>query len=389
MPELFERYEIERFLPLPYEAALEPRLKRAQDKLQAGGPCLDWVRLPEEGGAVLRLHALAQNIRTQGRTLLAVEDGGLRQGVQGAAACLGASAEGVFFLSGLPSPEELRRGLELAAHGEVLLCAAAGGGETLTFRMLRRALEERYGANAERYILYGAGGEAGQSGGYALLSLQGLLLLAVCGVDVGALLTGASEVRARCASSSFDNPAWQYAAVRRQLSRSGFTVELLCGWDPRLRPLLEWAKGLDPGEFVSAAADYSQERQTLDGWAREGPRRFFETVVRLEAEEGDPLPRRLRETAEEETLRAHTAAGVPNLIVRPGGRTAEALGRLAYFFQYAGALSALMGERNLFACPAAEDKAAFALGLMGRDWTRERPPEPAAVAGWPAGVRIL
>lgn len=387
MPELFERYEIERFLPLPYEAALEPRLKRAQDKLQAGGPCLNWVRLPEEGGAVLRLHALAQNIRAQGRTLLAVEDGGLQEGVRGVAACLGASAEGVCFLSGLPSPEELRRGLELAAHGEVLLCAAAGGGEALAFRMLRRTLEERYGADAERYIL--SGGDAGQNGGYALLSLQGLLLLAVCGVDVGALLTGASEVRVRCASPSFDNPAWQYAAVRRQLSRSGFTVELLCGWDPRLHPLLEWAKGLGQGDLVSAAADCSQELRSLDRWVREGPRCFFETVVRLEAEEGDPLPRRLRETAAEEALRAHTAAGVPNLIVRPGGRTAEALGRLLYFFQYAGALSALMGEGDPFACPAPEAGAAFPSGAGGRDWAREAPPEPAAFSGWPAGAGIL
>lgn len=388
MPELFERYEIERFLPLPYEAALEPRLKRAQDKLQRGGPCLDWVRLPEEGGAVLRLHNLAESIRAQGRTLLAVEDGGLREGVRGAAACLGGAADRVCFLSGLPSPEELRRALELAAHGNALLCAAAGGGETLTFRILQRALEERYGEEAERYILSGGGRGTGQSGGFALLSVQGLLLLAVCGVDVGALLTGASEVRERCAAASFENPAWQYAAVRRQLSRSGFAVELLCGWDSRLRLLLEWAKGLGQGDLVSAAADYSRELRLLDRCAREGPRCFFETVVRLDPEDGDPLPRRLRETAAEDALRAHTVAGVPNLIVRPGGRTAESLGRLLYFFQYAGALSALMGEGDPFACPAEGEMLRREAG--SRDWARELPPETAAAfSGWPAGAGIL
>lgn len=382
MPELFELYEIERFLPLPYEAALEPRLRRAQDKLQRGGPCLDWVRMPEEGAAVLRLHNLAQSIRAQGRTLLAVEDGGLREGVRGAAEFLGGGTERVLFLSALPSPEELRRALELTAHGEVLLCAA-GGGDTLAFRILRRALEERYGQEAERYIL--SAGETGHSGGFALLSTQGLLLLAASGVDIGALLAGASGVRRRCAAASFENPAWQYAAVRRQLSRSGFTVELLCCWEARLRPVLEWAKGLEP--LLSAAVDWSRELRSLERCAREGPRCFFETVVRLEPEEGDPLPRRLRETAAEETLRSHTAAGVPNLILRPGGRTAEALGGLLYFFQYAGALSALMGDADPFVCPGAEEIPAGGPG--GRDyWAREISPDPA-LSGWPAGAGIL
>ncbi len=389
MPELFELYEIERFLPLPYEAALGPRLKRAQDRLQRGGPCLDWVRLPEEGAAVLRLHALAESVRAQGRTLLAVEDGGLREGVRGVAGCLGGETERICFLSGLPSPEELRRALELAAHGEVLLCAA-GGGEGLAFRILRRALEERYGAQAERYILHGGDPRARHSGGFALLSAQGLLLLAACGVDVGALLAGASEIRQRCAAASFENPAWRYAAVRRQLGRAGFTVELLCGWDPRLHPLLEWAKGLGGGALLSAAVDCSREIRSLDRCVLEGPRCFFETVVRLEPEAGDPLPRHLREAAVEGALRGHTAAGVPNLILRPGGREARALGKLLYFFQYAGALSALMGDKDPFACPAEEDGEPSGLWAGSRDWSREVPAEPAAASpSWYAGAGIV
>jgi len=373
MPELLELYEVERFLPLPYEAAAEPRLKRAQDKLQGGGA--DWVRLPGDGMPPLSLRALAGDLRAQGRTLLVVEDGGLRDGVQGIAGCLGGSLDQVRFLSGLPSPEELRQALELAERGEVLLFAA-GGEDALSFRLLRDALRERHGE--EQNVL--SAGEEGRYGGFGLLTSAGLLPLAAAGVDVGALLAGAAEMRERCRAASFENPAWKYAAVRRQFRSSGFSVELLCCWDPALRPLLEWAKGLfaaaegkERKALFPAVVDYSREFRTMGQYIQEGPRLFFETVVRLEG--GEELSR-LREAAMDGTLLAHTENGVPNLILRPGGRTAEALGGLAYFFQYACGLSACLLDADPLARPGVEDCEARIGGLL-RDAGRARR-EPAA-----------
>lgn len=374
MPELVTLHEIERFLPLPYEAAAEPRLRRAQERLQGA----EWVRLPEEG-ALTHLHALAGSIRSQGRTLVMVEDGGLGPGVRGAAECLGLPEGPVRFLSGLPSPEALRRALELAERGDMLLCAAAGGEETPAFRLFREALERRHGAEAGRYLLE----SGGERGGFALLSPPGLLSLAVSGVDVEALLTGAADMRRRCRGASFENPAWRYAAARRQLCRSGFTLELLCAWDGALVPLLEWAGGiLSVQGLLAAAADHSRGSGAVDRCAREGGRGFFETVVRLEEEE--PPLGRLRQRAAEAALRAHTARGVPNLILRPGGRTAEALGGLIYFFQYAAGLSSCLMDPAPPACLEPPERAA-----EGRDWFREVPPEPAAGSRRPVGAGIL
>lgn len=377
MRSLLELYELERFLPLPYEAAAEPRLRRAQDKLQNGG--MDWVRLPGEGMSPLSLQALVKDLRSRGQTLLVVEDGGLRNGVQGIAGCLGGALDHVRFLSGLPSPEELRQALELAEYGSVLLFAA-GGEDALTFRLLRNALRERRGEEAEGSVL--SAGEAGRYGGFGLLRAPGLLPLAAAGVDVEALLAGAAEMRERCRAASYENPAWRYAAVRRQLRSAGFSVELLCCWDAALRPLLEWVKGLfaaaegkERKALFPAVVDYSREFRTMGQYIQQGARLFFETVVRPEGEQS-----RFREAAMDGTLLAHTESGVPNLILRPGGRTARTLGGLVYFFQYACGLSALLLDADPLARPGVEDCEERIGGLL-RD--------PGRARREPAGVGIL
>ncbi len=362
---MVELFEIKRFLPLPYEEAMAPRLKRAQDKLWSGGGRPDWVRLPEERMAPLRLRALAESVRAQGRTLVVVDGGGLREGIRGAAAFAGVPAdrEGarVRLLSGLPGPEELRDAVELAANGSVALCAA-GGRESPAFRLLRQTLEERYGEEAERYVLTAGdlGAEPGENSGFGLLTAAGLLPMEALGVDAAAVLRGAAEMRRRCRASSFENPAWRYAAVRRQLCRSGFAVELLCCWDSALGPLLEWAaqlfaaaEGKEGRVLFPVAVDYSRSFHTLGQCVQDGPRLFLETVVRLDEESEDGLAG-LREAVMDGTMRAHTERGVPNLMLRPGARTAETLGSLLYFFQYAGGLSACLLDADPLSCPGVE-----------------------------------
>lgn len=387
MPEWFEMHELRRFLPLPYEAAAEPRLRRAQEKLQRGDPRMGWVRLPGEGASLLRLYTLAESIRAQGRTLVVVEDGGLRGGVLGIAGCLGGEPGRLRFLSGLPAAGELEEALALAARGEAVLYAA-GGGDTPAFRLLREAMAERHGEEAGRYVLEAGDLAAGEYGGFGLLTAAGLLPMAVAGIDVAALLAGAVELRERCAVPSLENPAWRYAAVRRQLCRAGYAVELLGCWDSRLAPLLEWVKdlraaaeGKEGRALFPAVVDYSREFRSLGQYIQEGPRLFFETVVRLE--EDAPLSA-LREAAAQGTLLAHTDSGVPNLILRPGGVTPEALGGLLYFFLYSCGLSACLMDVDPLSCPGVEACEARIRDLLPAESREAVLPEPAA-----AGAGIL
>lgn len=390
MPEFFETHDLRRFLPLPYEAAAEPRLKRIQDKLW-DSPRPAWLCLPGEGPALLRLHTLSENIRAQGQTLLAVTDGALRAGAEGVIHCLGAPGDHVLFFTGLPSEDELRRGLETAAYQDAVLYTAGGEG-TPAFRLLRSALKDRYGGEAGRRILMAGELGPGEDGGFGLLSAAGLLPMAAAGVDLGSLLCGAMRMMERCKDASFKNAAWRYAAVRRQLCRSGFSVELLCCWDPSLRSLLEWAQrlfaaaeGKERKALLPVAVDYSRELRSLGQYVQGGPRLFFETVVRLDS--AGKLSS-IREAAAEGTLLVHTESGVPNLILRPGEKTAEALGGLIFFLQYACVLSARLMDVDPYACPGTEDCEARIRSLL-------RPPqdEPAELGAVlprrPAGAGIL
>ena len=51
-------FQLQSFLPLPYEEVLAPRLKRAHEKLQsgsgAGGEFTGWVHLPRDYDRMLR-----------------------------------------------------------------------------------------------------------------------------------------------------------------------------------------------------------------------------------------------------------------------------------------------------------------------------------------------
>ena len=221
---------------------------------------------------------------------------------------------------------------------------------------------ERYGREAGRYVLVAGDLVSGGAGGFALLTAAGLLPMAVAGVDVGMVLSGAARMRDRCRAASFENPAWRYAAVRRELCRSGYVVELLCCWDPALRPLLEWARQLFAASegkgrraVFPVTVDYSREFRSLGQYIQDGPRFFFETVVRLDGGINSDLSR-LRAAAVEGTMLAHTDSGVPNLILRPGGggKLEEALGSLIYFFQYASGLSACLLDADMLACPGVE-----------------------------------
>ncbi|MCI9122102.1 MAG: hypothetical protein HFG00_11360 [Oscillibacter sp.] len=319
---MVELLEIQRFLPLPYEAALEHRLRRAQERMQA---------LPGRDPALPALWAQGERIRRECRWLLVVDGGGAGTGIRGVLAALGLrpSME-LRLLGGLPGGEALEDALALAARGNGALLAVNGGEGTPAFSLLRECLGENSRVLAEDRPETAA-----------------LLVLAACGVDAEALLRGAAQMGEICQAASFANPAWRYAAARRQLCRAGYAVELLSCWDGALAPLLKWvqqrfaaSEGKGNRPPLPVVTDYSEDFQTLGQYIQAGPRLFFETALRS-APAGDALED-LRRAAARETCRAHLEGGVPQIAIDAGEGTAESLGRLLYFFQYACGLSACL-----------------------------------------------
>ena len=85
---------IRSFIPLPYEAALSPRLRIAHDHLQngdgAGGEFTGWVRLPEDydKAEFARIKAAAKKIQSDSQALVVIGIGGSYLGARGIIECL-------------------------------------------------------------------------------------------------------------------------------------------------------------------------------------------------------------------------------------------------------------------------------------------------------------
>ena len=83
-----------RFIALPYEAALAPRLRIAHNHLQkndgAGGDFTGWVRLPQEYDRQEfdRIQAAARRIQSDSRALVVIGIGGSYLGARGVIECL-------------------------------------------------------------------------------------------------------------------------------------------------------------------------------------------------------------------------------------------------------------------------------------------------------------
>ena len=82
------------FIPLPYEAALTPRLRLAHEKLLrgtgAGGDFTGWVHLPEQYDReeFRRIQAAAKKIQSDSQALVVIGIGGSYLGARGVIECL-------------------------------------------------------------------------------------------------------------------------------------------------------------------------------------------------------------------------------------------------------------------------------------------------------------
>ena len=431
-------FQMQSFLPMPYEEALAPRLKKAQEKLQngsgAGGEFTGWVHLPRDYDKeeFARIQAAAAKIRKDSKALVVIGIGGSYLGARGVIDCLCSpnynlkkkDGPNVYFIGNGLSADALQETLDLVADVDFSVNVISKSGTTtepaVAFRFFREALEKKYGreeagkriyattdkargalkslADAEGWETFVVPDEIG--GRYSVLTAVGLLPIAVAGIDIEALMRGAAEMMDVCAEGSYACPAWKYAAIRYELYRSGRPIELLACYDPAFRFMSEWWKqlygeseGKDGKGLFPASVDFTADLHSMGQYIQQGKRLMFETVVRLGAsghqlyvprdeDDGDGLNflagesmDYIRDRAMEGTLLAHTEGGVPNVIVEADGKTPEALGQLIYFFEYACGLSGYLLDVNPFDQPGVEAYKKNMFALLGKPGYEDRKAE--------------
>ena len=428
-------FQLQSFLPLPYEEVLSPRLKRAQEKLQtgtgAGGEFTGWVHLPRDYDKeeFARIQAAAARIQSNSQALVVIGIGGSYLGARGVIDCLCSpnynlkkkNTPNIYFVGNGLSSDAMGEVLDLLEGVDFSVNVISKSGTTtepaVAFRFFREALEKKYGREGAKERIYATTDKARGAlksladaegwetfvvpddvgGRYSVLTAVGLLPIAVAGVDIAELMTGAARMMDVCADGSFQSPAWRYAAMRYELYRAGRSIELLACYDPAFRFMAEWWKqlygeseGKEGKGLFPASVEFTADLHSMGQYIQEGKRLMFETVVRLgpsdrqlavpaDETDGDGLNFLagktmdfIRDRAMEGTLLAHTEGGVPNLIVETAGRTPGDLGELIYFFEYACGLSGYLLGVNPFDQPGVEAYKKNMFALLGKPGYEDR-----------------
>lgn len=389
---------------------MEPRIAAALEQLLQGlgteHSCTGWLQLPgslpaEELDAI-RSHAV--DIRANSQVLVVV----------GHSACpvsrsvyelLGRSADGVelCFVGEDCSTRSLQTLLQHLDGRDWSLNLVAKNSlpmeASLAARLLMQALEDRYGEKAGARLLCTTDRKRGAlrdlakirklpqlsfpaetETHYASLGAPDLLPLAAAGLDIQALLSGALEAQnAFLSERSFNNPVWQYTAVRSLFCEKGKKIELLSAQEPQFAAFGGWWQQLfshscqaqAPALFpvcLDGGSGVSGRLQQL----LQGERILLETLLCFEAPEPDlPITAAendpgglnalaghslafLQEQARTITIETHRDSGIPLLLMDCGPLNLHSLGQLIYFFQLSSALSALVQGFDPFHQPKVE-----------------------------------
>ena len=421
-----EYTNLSRFLPEDPVAGRLPELRRAAaalaDHSGAGGEFTGWVTLPRDydKDEFTRIKAAAERIRRQSRVLVVIGIGGSYLGARAVTDLLapapdrdGGGLEVRFTGNGL-STDAMLQLISWIGDRDFSVNVISKSGTTtepaVAFRIFKRMLEERYGregakkriyattdrsrgalkslADAEGYETFTVPDDVG--GRYSVLTAVGLLPIAAAGIDIDGLMAGAGSEMEELAGGGPDNPAWQYAAVRNALYRSGKKIELLACGEPSFRFFAEWWKqlygeseGKENQGLFPASVEYTADLHSMGQYIQQGERLLFETVVEFEPRgelripedpedldglnflAGKPLSF-VAEQALRGTALAHVDGGVPNLLLRLPAISPDTVGRLIYFFEYACGLSGYLLGVNPFDQPGVEDYKKNMFALLGK-----------------------
>ncbi|MFQ5568717.1 MAG: glucose-6-phosphate isomerase [Rhodothermales bacterium] len=420
---------------------LGPRLEAAHrtvlNKTGAGRDFLGWRDLLRDPNDALLedLAATADEIRRNADVLLCIGIGGSYLGAQAVIQALtpyfpspqsppAASAlPDLFGAAPSQTPEILFAGhhmsgaylRELFAYlngKSVYVNVISKSGTTLEpalgFRFARRWLEERFD-DADRRIIVttdstdGALNQLQREQGYkkyviprdvggrfSVLTPVGLLPMAVAGIDIRSLFYGAVSASERF-STTENNPALDYAALRYLLLQQGYAVEALAVFEPCLGGIGAWwqqlfgeSEGKDGKGLFPTTVQYSSDLHALGQYMQQGRRIVVETFLMAEHDGGDlAVPdstddldglnylagrtmRDINRRAYEGTAKAHTEGGVPNLTIWLDRLAPGPLGECLYFFEHAVAVSGYLLGLNPFDQPGVEAYKKEMFRLLGR-----------------------
>jgi len=283
----------------------------------------------------------------------------------------------------------------------------------IAFRLLAQHLENKYGAeeaasriiaitDAEKGALRTLATQKGYKtyvvpddvgGRFSVLTPVGLLPIAVAGIDINALVNGATHMESICSATANenDNPAAKYAISRNALLNKGFDIEILINFSPSLMYFTEWWKqlygeseGKEHKGIFPAGANFTTDLHSMGQYIQDGRRQIFETLIAVNGvHHSVEIPETeqdldglnylkgknidyVNQMAQKGTLKAHIDGGVPNIILEIDKINEENIGQMIYFFELACAYSGYTLGVNPFDQPGVEAYKKNMFELLGK-----------------------
>ncbi|MDR0596295.1 MAG: glucose-6-phosphate isomerase [Clostridiales Family XIII bacterium] len=370
-------------------------------------------------GEISEVKDIAGEIRAKSDALIVIGIGGSYLGARAACDFIGAghaTSQGTEILfAGFNLSAAYHRALFEKLDGRdfsIVQISKSGGTvePAMAYLALRELLIKKYGeaeADARTYAVTDATGgalraeasERGYSslsipsdigGRYSVLSPVGLLPMAACGIDIGAVLRGAREA----ASDEETAACLRLAAVRRAIQDAGKAVEVIGCFEPSVDSFIQWilqlygeSEGKDGKGMLPTGASFSRDLHSLGQFFQQGNQIFMETLIDIAEPAADlaigdlGTPQaggasagalfagrgmnEFNSAVRDGMTRAHRSAGVPIVTITLPDQSAEAFGRAVYFFELTCGITGLLMGVDPFNQPGVEAYKKEMMAILG------------------------
>ena len=431
---------IENFIRNEEYAKIQPAVKMASDLLYsgkgAGNDYIGWVDLPNnyDKDEFERIKKAAKKIQSNSEVLIVIGIGGSYLGGRAALEFVNGvnfnkkvhkGIPEVYFVGNSISSDYLSDIIEILGDRDFSINVISKSGTTtepaIAFRIFKKIIEDKYGkegakerifattdkargalksmCNTEGYETFVIPDDVG--GRFSVLTAVGLLPMAAAGIDIDAVMQGASDAVATYKNDDLENnDCLKYAATRQILGRKGKAIEILANYEPSLTMFGEWYKqlyaeseGKDGKGIFPVSANFSTDLHSIGQFIQDGSRNLFETVLWVEnakknitietdAENLDGLNfvadktiQYVNSKAYAGTFLAHVDGGVPTMVLEVEKTDAYNFGQLVYFFEKALAISGYMLGVNPFDQPGVEAYKKNMFALLGKPGYEDRKAE--------------
>ena len=291
------------------EEKLDDLCKKNLEYLDFGNT-LDWL-LPEDSEMLDDCEWLGTIVRNHADVLAVIGVGGSNRAARAVYEALGSKSGIEIEWVGLNySAKEMNALLERLKYKEVYVNVIAKNFKTLEpglwFRVLRNWLREEYGEEeySSHIICTGTPGSDLQKlsedndyyfldfptdtcGRYSAFTPVALFPLAVAGLDIRKMITGAKVMR-MILKSAKNNPALMLASARNYLYENGYKLEMLSFFEPSFERFSKWwtqlfaeSEGKDGKGLFPVVGSFTEDLHSIGQYIQQGEPILFETFLNI------------------------------------------------------------------------------------------------------------